>query len=169
MAVATPAGDSMKRLRHTAAAKSQSGLTLIAVFVFLLLTSLAASALVQVHHTAKQREREEELLFIGEQYRQAIRSYYQIIPPGGARSLPRSLSDLEEDNRFPTPVRHIRRAYKDPMTEDGEWSTINSGAGISGVHSRSGDQPFRQNGFVGQQASFNDAGSYGEWIFAVKP
>ena len=64
--------------------------------------------------TAAQREREQELLFVGSQFRNAFMSYYGATPAG--RALPAFLEDLVEDNRFPVPRRHLRRVYADPMT-----------------------------------------------------
>ena len=64
--------------------------------------------------TDVKRAREVELLFIGDQYRQAIRSYYELEP--NQPRLPQSIDDLLEDHRRPTIVRHLRRAYRDPFT-----------------------------------------------------
>ena len=79
------------------------GAVLLMVLVFVLVTTLAASGLVQSHQTQTQREREEQLLFVGDQYRRALLSYANVIPPGGSRGFPGSVQDLLEDNRFPTP------------------------------------------------------------------
>lgn len=65
--------------------------------------------------TQIQREKEEELIFRGNQYVEAIR-LYQAKNPG---KYPESLEELiDPDERF------IRKLYKDPMSKDGEWKVI---------------------------------------------
>ncbi len=77
----------------------------------------------QVWQTKSQREKEQELLFIGDEFRKAIMSYYnnQLT---GVRQYPESLEDLLEDKRGPVPIRHLRRIYIDPMTMDDEWGLV---------------------------------------------
>jgi hypothetical protein len=68
---------------------------------------------VPVWQTEVKREKEEELIFRGEQYVEAVRLYV-IKNPG---RFPASLKELL-DKKF------IRKLYKDPMTESGEWNVI---------------------------------------------
>ena len=77
----------------------------------------------QMWQIVAQREKEKELLFIGDQYRKAIMSYYNN-PITGVRQFPEKLEDLLEDKRGPAPIRHLRRIYIDPMTMDDEWGLI---------------------------------------------
>jgi type II secretory pathway pseudopilin PulG len=93
-----------------------TGIVLLGVLVFILITTLAASSLVTSYQQASRREKEEQLLFAGDQIRKAILAYYNTVPPGGARSLPPSFDALLDDQRFPTPRHHLRRPYLDPMT-----------------------------------------------------
>ncbi len=115
---------------------------LLAVLVFILVMTMAGSSLVVVHTTQMQREKEAQLLFAGGQFRRAIASYYNTVAPGGTRALPPSLEALLHDDRFPTPMQHLRRIYDDPMTGQADWVLIRaSGAsggsgGIVGVRSR---------------------------------
>lgn len=86
-----------------------------------------------------QREREEELIFRGEQIRKAIDSYRLRgrVLGGGA---PKSLDDLLEDRRGPQLVRHLRERYVDPFTGLPDWETIPDpvdGSSFIGIHSRS--------------------------------
>ena len=97
------------RRRHCA------GLVLLAVLLLLALVGLAALVGAEVWATSVQREKEEQLLYVGEQYRRAIDSYWRATP-GRVKSLPGSLAVLLEDDRFPMPVRHLRRLYRDPST-----------------------------------------------------
>ncbi len=145
----------------------QRGAVLLMVLVFVLGMTLAAGTLVQSYQTETQREREEELLFVGDQYRRAIASYANTVAPGGARSLPQSLEDLLHDNRFPTPRRHLRRLYPDPMTGQADWVLVRSGTGIIGVHSRSERQPLKQSGFPQRYQFFERQPRYAGWVFAA--
>ena len=74
---------------------------------------LAAAGIVW--EKAATREKEIELLYAGNAYRNAIASYYERTP-GGVKNFPKSLEDLLKDPRAPNTVRHLRRMYKDPVT-----------------------------------------------------
>lgn len=111
-----------------------------------------------------RREKEKELLFVGEEYRRAISAYYAK-SPGGDTQYPQKLEDLLLDKRFPNPVRHLRRLYREPMMPDGEWELISQEGRIMGVASRSHDQPIKVAGFTPEQDGFEGAASYAEWRF----
>ncbi|MCP5246371.1 MAG: hypothetical protein H6937_10695 [Burkholderiales bacterium] len=148
----------------------------------------------QVWQTKSQREKELELLFIGEQFRKAIMSYYnnQLT---GIRQYPESLEDLLEDKRGPVPVRHLRKIYIDPLTMTDEWGVVeeedvpqqaqgqNRGnnqnnannpasssfastrKGIVGVYSLSGKRPVKRENFPEHFAKFSEAQTYRDWQF----
>lgn len=146
----------------------QQGAVLLIVLLFVLLTTLGASSMVQMHQTQTRREKEEQLLFVGDQYRRAIASYYGVTPPGGARSLPRSIDDLLNDQRFPTPMQHLRQAYPDPMTGRVDWVFARSGGGISGLRSQSTQAPIKKSGFPDIYKRFEAGMSYADWVFALQ-
>ncbi|HNP27254.1 MAG TPA: hypothetical protein PKM20_10975 [Nitrosomonas sp.] len=77
----------------------------------------------QLWQTKIQREKEMELLFIGDQFRKAIMSYHsnQLT---GVRQYPESLEQLLEDKRGPVIQRHLRKIYIDPMTMTDEWGLV---------------------------------------------
>jgi type II secretory pathway pseudopilin PulG len=79
--------------------------------VFVLIIGLLVA--VPVWQTQIQREKEEELIFRGKQYAEAIR-LFQLKKPG---TFPKNMDELIEE-------RCIRRLYTDPMTKDGEWNII---------------------------------------------
>lgn len=147
----------------------ESGMVLLAVLVFVLLTTFAVGSMVHIYKTATQREKEEQLLFVGHQYRSAIRSYYSITTTGGARRLPTSIEDLINDSRFPTPMHHLRQAYPDPMTGSNNWELVRQGSGIIGIHSQSGAEPFKKDLFLPEDKTFVSAASYRDWVFSVNP
>ena len=119
---------------------------------------------------AAQREKERELLFVGDQYRQAIASYYNKTP-GAARAYPKKLDELVEDKRFPMPQRHLRKLYADPLTGSPEWALVEApgGAGIMGVRSRSEEAPIKSGNFRARDAAFEGATRYSDWQFVYSP
>lgn len=158
-----------KRCPRRAGLHRQQGAVLLIVLLFVLLTTLGASSMVEMHQTQTRREKEEQLLFVGDQYRRAIASYYGVTPPGGARSLPKSIDDLLNDQRFPTPMQHLRRAYPDPMTGRADWAFIRQGGGIAGVRSQSAQEPIKKNGLPNHYKHFELSKSYADWMFTVQP
>ena len=93
--------------------KRQKGYILIALMVAIFILSIGLLVAILVWETQLQREREEELIFRGKQYVEAIR-VFQMKNPG---SFPKTLDELIEE-------KCIRKLYKDPMSEDGEWNII---------------------------------------------
>lgn len=139
-------------------------MTYLALLVVIAATGAVLGAGATVWSAAQQRERERELLWAGEQIRQALRAYAM---SGGGR-YPDRLEDLLEDPRQPALRRHLRRIYADPMTHRTDWMLLRDArGGIVGVHSRSQRAPLKTGGFGGAQAGFADAKSYADWRFAV--
>lgn len=139
---------------------------LLALLLGLALEGIGLMAAVDVWTLTRQREREQQLLFVGDQYRQAIQRYWFAAPAGSPRMLPSSLEALLEDDRYPMPVRHLRRLYPDPITGKSEWGIVNQGERIAGVYSLSEVQPVKQAGFPAAYELFNGKTSYSDWIFA---
>ena len=72
-------------------------------------------------YTANQREREEELIFRGNEYARAIMLYRRQF-----NRFPSTVDDLvKKTNGY----RFLRHAYKDPMTKSGKWRFIHASAG----------------------------------------
>lgn len=90
-----------------------SGYTLIILLFAISVLIIGLMIAVPVWQTQIQREREEELIFRGKQYVEAIR-IFQLKKPG---SFPKTMDELLEE-------KCIRRLYTDPMTKNGEWNII---------------------------------------------
>lgn len=142
------------------------GVMLLALLISLALSGIALMGAVDVWTLQRQREREKQLLFAGDQYRQAIRRYYYAAPAGTPRTLPVSLELLLEDDRYPIPVRHLRRLYPDPITGQAEWGQLRAGDRIAGVYSRSEALPVKQAGFSPADENFTGRTRYKEWVFS---
>ncbi|MEO8627437.1 MAG: type II secretion system protein [Betaproteobacteria bacterium] len=149
--------------------RASAGFTYLALLFLIVIMGTALVAIAQVWHTQVQRDKEEQLLFVGDQFRQAIASYYERAP-GGVRMFPKTLQDLLQDPRFPNVQRHLRRIYLDPMTGKNEWAFVRGpDGGILGIHSISGEEPIKVAGFKGTYVSFAEATTYKDWIFSYLP
>ncbi len=144
--------------------RREGGFTYIGLLIILAIMGIGLAATGSLWSTAAQRDREAELLFIGDEFRRAITSYYEGSP--GSPRYPVKLEDLIEDNRFPTPRRHLRRIYIDPMTGKADWGLVRGpGEVVLGVHSRSTASPFKQANFPQRYENFSGAQSYVDWKF----
>lgn len=148
---------------------SETGFTYLGILIALALFGVALAATGDVWRTAAQREREQELLFVGNQFRNAFSTYYGFTPAGKPR-YPRALEDLVEDNRFPVPRRHLRRVYADPMTGKPDWVLLDApGGGIAGVQSSSEAKPLKTGNFAPPDLKFEGAERYSDWKFVFEP
>jgi type II secretory pathway pseudopilin PulG len=137
--------------------------------VLVALMGITAAVAADVWHTGQKRENERQLLFIGNQFRQAIGHYYEQ-SPGPAKTFPRNLGDLLRDPRTPGVARHLRRIYPDPMTGSEEWGLVRGASGeILGVFSRSEAVPLKKANFRKADASFESKERYSEWTFVYTP
>lgn len=148
---------------------AERGFTYIWMLFAVALSGIVLASAGQIWQTETRREKEVELLFTGEQFRQAIGSYYEN-SPGMPKRYPDSLEKLLADDRFPIVRRHLRKIFLDPMTGRAEWGLIRKpGIGIVGVHSLSVQKPFKRANFHERYATFADAVSYQDWEFVYLP
>lgn len=100
--------------------RGEAGYGLLVVLLLLALVLVALSTAVPRLLTQGQREREEELVFRGQQYRRSVGLFYKKYG-----RYPRSVDDLLRfnDRSF------LRRAFPDPMTPEGKWRLIRVGPG----------------------------------------
>lgn len=147
--------------------KSARGFTYMTALFMVAILGAGLALAGEVWETAARREKESELLFIGEQYREAIRRYYEGTP-GGIKRYPRALTDLIADPRHPSIQRHLRKLYRDPLGE--EWGLVRApDGGISGVYSRSQEAPLKIANFRLRDAGFESARRYEDWKFVYAP
>jgi len=147
----------------------QAGLTYLAVIMVaaLLSTTLAAGGIVW--HFAEQRAREDELLYVGRQFRMAIGRYY-LNQPGPQKEYPKRLDDLLRDPRHPGTVRYLRKLYADPMTGSTDWGLLKTPDGsILGVYSKSERAPVKIGHFRPNDRHLARKSKYSEWKFVYLP
>jgi type II secretory pathway pseudopilin PulG len=148
---------------------SERGFTLAGALILIAVLGAGMAAYGEIASHAMQREKEQELLFVGNQFRQAIRGYYEQTP-GAAKRFPQKLEDLLLDKRHPVPVRHLRRLYPDPMTGKADWAPIEAPeGGIMGVHSASQAATLKTWGFAARDRVLEGAASYSQWHFSYAP
>jgi hypothetical protein len=149
--------------------RSQGGFSyVIALF---LVAALAIFSVRAMENTAskEQRDREAELLTIGQAYYVAIRQYYEN-SPGVVKAYPKELVNLLEDARATKITRPLRRLYRDPITGSADWGVIRAAdGGVMGIYSRSNRKPFKVAGFPIDMSSFSSANTYQDWKFSYQP
>lgn len=125
--------------------RSGDAFTLVTLVVLLTLISIVVAAALPLWSHQIQREKEEELIFRGLQYAEAIRLFQTQFG-----RYPLQLEELLE-----LEPRRIRQLWKDPMTEDGKWGLIFA-QGLQGQPGQGG----QQQGLVGAaiQQGTNPAG-----------
>lgn len=166
-----PTGEHTRRRPPPAA-----GTTYLLLLFLLALVGASLAALGTAWQAAAQRQRETELLFRGEQIRDALQRF-QDSTPSGAADLPRTLADLLADRRGPEPRHHLRRLYTDPFTGRPDWLLLRDAAGgIFGVHSRSNQPALRRLDLpeapplpAGVAGTPHDPPQVGDWLFAIPP
>jgi type II secretory pathway pseudopilin PulG len=147
--------------------RRQQGFTYMGALMLIVLMGTALAAVGQVWSTVGTREREVQLIWVGTQYAQALRSYYRSAT--GVAQYPATLDELLEDHRFPSVQRHIRRLYPDPMTGGSEWGLTKSIDGrITGVYSLSTRTPLKTANFPAQWQEFENMTSYADWRFVAE-
>jgi type II secretory pathway pseudopilin PulG len=95
-------------------------LVILSVLVMVLVASLAM--IVPVLEQQDRRSREEEAIFRGLQYAEAIRRFQE-----RQGRLPNSLDEL-----LTVEPRSIRQLWDDPLTDDGEWGLVRGAIDPSG-------------------------------------
>lgn len=155
--------------RQTIPRGNQTGFTYLAVLFGIVLIGMGLAGTATLWSTAARRMREQELLWVGSQFRLAIQRYY-LEGPGGVRTYPRSLDELLEDHRWPEARRHLRKMYADPLTGQIDWQLVTTPDGhILGVYSPSMSTPLKRTGFAEVNSSFEEAETYADWRFFYLP
>lgn len=145
------------------------GFAYLGLVVAVAVMGIALAAAGEAWQAAARRDKEQELLFVGNQIRMALAQYYLQAPPQAARH-PMSLDDLLRDPRTPGTRRYLRRLYLDPMTGKAEWGLVRGADGaIYGVHSLSPARPLKRAGFSRADQNFAQAASYADWVFMFSP
>ena len=144
-----------------------AGFAYLSVLLLVMAIGIGVMEAASLWHTTRKREQEEELLFVGDQIRDAIAHYYG---SGQGSRYPDSFDALLKDPRLSHTLRHLRRLYLDPLTGKDDWGIVKSpDGGIMGVYSQGRGKPLKQGGFDAGHEGFADKNSYKDWQFVYLP
>ena len=148
-----------------AGGKRAAGFTYIGLLILVAMMGIALTLASELWQTAQKREKEQELLFVGNQFRRALALY---TANGGGS--PKKLEDLLKDPRVPGVRRFLRKIYRDPITGSTEWGLVRApGDVITGVYSLSNEEPLKQSEFSLADQAFKSKKKYSEWVFLPQP
>lgn len=123
-------------------AQRSRGFTYIMVLLWVAISGVMLMALSRAWLMESRRERDTELIYRGEQIRDALSAYAAVPVSTGRSRAPERLEDLLEDRRSGQVVRHLRRVWRDPITNSPNWGLIkDANGGIVGVFSTSPKVP----------------------------
>lgn len=147
------------------------GFTFIGLLVIVSIMGIALLAVGEVWSFAQKREKEQALLFVGGQFRQAIKLYCLHTPTSAKlQPYPMSLEDLLKDPRYPTTQRYLRKIYLDPINNSPDWGLLkNPNGGIYGVYSLSAEIPAKKEHFKLADKGFEGKTKYSDWFFSYAP
>lgn len=147
----------------------QGGFTYLGLLFAIAIMGAMLALTGVVWHTVQQREKERELLFVGQQFREAITTYYNR-SAGTVKQFPKTLDELLKDPRQLTTQRYLRRIYHDPMTGQTEWGLVKTRDDrIMGVYSLSDNEPIKQGNFREADKDFEGKTKYSDWHFVYMP
>ena len=156
---------SLARAAPAACARAGGGFAYPVLLVVVAVLGLGLARLGPLWEQADRREREQELLRVGELYAQALASARRDAP-GGASGYPGRLEDLLLDTRFVGTRRHLRRLYADPLNPARPWGLLRDRQGaIIGVYSQDERPPLAQVPLVRGPVSLPAARRYADWVF----
>jgi type II secretory pathway pseudopilin PulG len=147
--------------------RGEAGYTYLLVMFLVVLMGLTSTVAAQKWKTEIRREQEAELLFRGDQIRQAIALYY-LTARAGFNAYPRSLDELIKDPNSSATRRFLRKRYMDPITGN-DFELVKEGDYIKGVRSASTAIPIKRRNFPKEYENFTDKSSYRDWVFEFKP
>lgn len=157
--VALPARRALRRGR---------GFTYVSLIILVAIIGLVAAATLKLGATVQRSRAEQELLWIGAAFSDALQSYADATPAGQLPQ-PASLKDLLRDPRFPTPRRHLRKLYVDPITGSDAWGIVylNDRSGVLAVYSLSNARPVKVGNFPQRFQALAGKQKLSEWRFGA--
>jgi type II secretory pathway pseudopilin PulG len=146
----------------------QRGFAYVVVLAMVAIMGIGLAAMGPLWAEEGQREREDELLRVGQLYADAIVSYHRA-SPGAVKFYPGSLEVLLSDTRFVGTKRHLRALYPDPVGSGRPWGLLRGAdGGIRGVYSQSDIVPLRRVAIDLGSLSLAPASKYSDWQFIAK-
>ena len=144
---------------------AQRGFTYVWLLALVAVLGIGLAAAGPLWAEEAKREREAELLRVGQSYAEAIARYHRM-SPGSVKRFPTELDQLLTDTRFVGTVRHLRTLYPDPVTRGQPWALVRApDGGIQGVASQSAEPPLRVTAVELGAVHLSAAQRYSDWRF----
>ena len=155
-----------------AAPVRSGGFTYLSLIILVAIIGLVTATALKLGAVLQRARAEQELLWIGAEFSDALQSYADATPAGKPPQ-PATLKDLLRDPRFPTARRHLRKIYVDPMTGKAEWGIVYLAdkVGVIGIYSLSDAKPVKIGNFPARFSGFDAREHISDWKFlmSVKP
>lgn len=147
---------------------SQRGFTYLGLMILVTTIGMVGAAGLKMGSLFQRAAQEEELLEIGAQFSEALRSYAAATPPGKPQQPP-TLQDLLRDPRYPNVRRHLRKIFVDPVTGKQEWGVTYLGdkVGVVAVYSLSGRKPLKIANFDLRFTGLENRERISDWKFVM--
>lgn len=147
---------------------NEAGFTYVGMVFFVAMLGLVGAATLKVDTLLRRAAAEQDLLEIGAEFSEALRSY-AAATPRGYPTAPPTLQDLLKDPRFPGTRRHLRKIFVDPVTGKDEWGIVYQGdkVGVLAVYSLSQAQPLKVANFDARFLNFENKEHLSEWKFTA--
>ncbi len=148
--------------------RRSGGFTYVGVIVLVAIIGLVAATTIKLGSLLQRRSAELELLYVGDQFAAALRSFADTAQPGQRKS-PVTLEELLRDPRVAGVRRHLRKIYPDPMTGKLDWGIVRGldKVSIVGVYSLSDATPIKQANFPAGYERFERKTKISEWQFVL--
>jgi len=148
--------------------RNEAGFTYVGLVFFVAMLGLVGAATLKVDALLRRAAAEQDLLEIGAEFSEALRSY-AAATPRGYPPVPPTLQDLLKDPRFPGTRRHLRKIFVDPVTGKSEWGIVYQGdkVGVLAVYSLSQAQPLKLANFDARFQNFENKEHLSEWTFTA--
>ena len=144
------------------------GFTYLGLIFLVAIIGLVGAAGLKVGSLLQRAAAEEDLLYIGAAFSDALQSY-AAATPRGRPAQPPTLQELLKDPRFPGTRRHLRKIFVDPLTGKAEWGVLYLGdkVGVIGVYSLSDAKPLKISNFDPRFVGFENKEKISDWKFVV--
>lgn len=110
------------------------GFTYVGLLIAIALIGIGLATAAPIWQRAAERQRLQELDWIGGEFVRAVASYYNGTPGVVVKTFPPTFQSMVVDDRFMFIRRHLRRVYLNPFTAKADWEPIIAPpGGIRGV------------------------------------
>jgi type II secretory pathway pseudopilin PulG len=154
------------RIRNGKRPRAAGGFTYIGLIILVAIIALVGATTVRLGVTLQRAQAERDLLHIGEEFSNALKSYAAATPAGQPQQPP-SLKELLKDPRFPGVRRHLRKIFVDPMTGKAQWGILYLAGdkGVLGIYSLSTAKPVKVGNFPARFQAFSGKEKISQWVF----